>query len=92
MLSGVMVPPLAYGVDGRCMIVFRIVILVVASWFGVAMVWCTIVLPWWCLSLHVVMMRMSNLVMVLPNSSWLHRGCACGMNSSGGEVVVMVVW
>ena len=39
------------------------------------MVWYTIVVPWYYLSPHVVVVRLADVVMVLQNLSWLYLGC-----------------
>ena len=69
----------------KCLLLFRlfIVVLVVAPWQGVDLVWCTIVVPFWCLSPHVVVMVwLTNVEMVLANLS-------CKQNCYGNIVVTV---
>ena len=62
----------------------------------VALVWCTIVVPFWYLSPHVVaMVWLTNVEMVLPNLSWKQNGygnIAVTVASRTAVFVVVVVY
>ena len=60
----------------------------------VAFVWCMIVVPFWFLSPHVVVIELANVEMVLPNLSWKQNGydnIAVTVASRTAVFVVVVV-
>ena len=57
----------------------------------VAFVWCMIVVPFWFLSLHVMVVGLANVEMVLPNLSWKQNGYGNIVVTVASRSAVLVV-